>query len=447
MTFERLKDLGIRGATGLGKAALFLGTGGISGIAANVRRQQEQLEQQREQQLGINRILSGQTIPAFARPGGAEPRPAAEIRDVQLGQLAQLPPSASLNKLIQELSPLGKEPEKRRILKDVSGFQRFAETGERVFPGAQAEETEGPFRGTGFQAQLVNQRTKDLITAGLPPDRARQKAINDVLATQSDILTTDRGTFAVPRRGFAPIQEQIPTGDRLPLQQPAPIPAPGVLPGVLPGVPAGARLLAPPKGISKKAQSQFRTSRDQLRGGITAVGKLIAEIEESPTKAGLVGGGREILETTLGVGGDILSLLPGFGLVKQAVKALTPVPEETIKALKPLQNKLITAIARARLGATGRLTDVLLKAAREDTTIKGKTSSAAVLGALRQIEKELNDSLLSLGGRAEEAGFELPAPRGKAAQRTTFTSIQEAEAANLPVGTEIIINGRRAIVE
>lgn len=62
----------------------------------------------RNQQLG--RILSGQTIPAFARPGGAEPDSPENIRRAQMAQLAELGTPEALTTL-GTLSPLTRQPE------------------------------------------------------------------------------------------------------------------------------------------------------------------------------------------------------------------------------------------------------------------------------------------------------------------------------------------------
>lgn len=101
---------------------------------ATTGRSQPFLEQQRRQDLG--NILSGQSIPTFARAGGAEPRTPEQNRQQQLQQLAQLGTPQSLQ-VLSGLSPLTQGQKPREVTSDVGGFKRFIDTGERAFPQAQ----------------------------------------------------------------------------------------------------------------------------------------------------------------------------------------------------------------------------------------------------------------------------------------------------------------------
>jgi len=165
---------------------------------------------------------------------------------------------------------------------------------------------------------------------------------------------------------------------------------------------------APLVQITSGEKAKTRTSRDQLTEGLAAVNELISKIEEDPTRAGILGFGRGIAETAGGVISDVSSFLPGFEGVQKSVEGLQPKLGESIRGLRPLQNKLASGLARSRFGDSGRIPVQQLELARKDVNIAEATSGRQTLDSLRQVRKELQTSLESLVGRAGEAGFDLP---------------------------------------
>lgn len=69
--------------------------------------------------------------------------------------------------------------------------------------------------------------------------------------------------------------------------------------------------------------------------------------------------------------------------------------------------------------------------------------SPEVIEQKRKARKETEKGMVAQSAGAYQEAF---GKKQQSSQPTSFNSVQEAEAANLPVGTEIIINGRRAIV-
>ncbi len=74
---DRLSGL----AAGLGRGILAAGSLGVSELQQRQVSEVEKRKQQQLQQLGD--ILSGQSQPAFARPGGAEPSAPEDFRQTQ----------------------------------------------------------------------------------------------------------------------------------------------------------------------------------------------------------------------------------------------------------------------------------------------------------------------------------------------------------------------------
>lgn len=82
--------------------------------------------------------------------------------------------------------------------------------------------------------------------------------------------------------------------------------------------------------------------------------------------------------------------------------------------------------------------------------LEGESLRRILLNAERKIRRGIE----RLQRQSKAAGEGTPAPldRGPSRERSpgpvrNFRTVQEAEAANLPAGTEVIINGRRAVVE
>ena len=90
-------------AAGFGRGVLGIASFGGSEFGRAQARKRG--EREKEERLALARIMSGQTIPAFARPGGAEPSTPEEIKQAQMAQIAELGTPASLD-LLSRISPL-----------------------------------------------------------------------------------------------------------------------------------------------------------------------------------------------------------------------------------------------------------------------------------------------------------------------------------------------------
>lgn len=119
-----MADFLSRLARGLGRGVEIAGTLGTADLfrerMANERRQ-------------LGNILSEQSIPTFARAGGAEPDSPENIRKAQLGQLANLGTPEALD-ILGKLSPMNQSPEKMKALGYLSSVisQRFGLPAEQV---------------------------------------------------------------------------------------------------------------------------------------------------------------------------------------------------------------------------------------------------------------------------------------------------------------------------
>lgn len=87
---------------------------GLSGFGAGIQDpsfaiKEAQKRRDEEQRQELNRVLSGQSIPAFARPGGAEPLSPAQLQQTQLQQLGALATPES-TELLAKISPLTQKP-------------------------------------------------------------------------------------------------------------------------------------------------------------------------------------------------------------------------------------------------------------------------------------------------------------------------------------------------
>lgn len=119
---------------------------------------QQQVQQQQRQQLGS--ILSGQSIPAFARPGGAEPQTPQETRRQQLAQLSSLATPEAI-KTLSGLSPLTQKPaaplsSEGKIQADVTAGRLTPELGKRLLEKAAAPRA--PLVQVGGKAETEGQK-------------------------------------------------------------------------------------------------------------------------------------------------------------------------------------------------------------------------------------------------------------------------------------------------
>lgn len=315
-----LSKLGKLGA-GIGRGVLAAGSLGASELAFGLRDEQEARKRQDLQDL--IRIQSGQSQPAFARPGGAMPSTPEEFRQTQLAQLGQLDSPGALQAI----------------------------------------------------SALAPKATAPLSPVG--------KISADIKAGRID-----------PQTGRALIQKAI--APRAPLVE-----------------------------ITSGQKREARNARDQLQSSLDAVNTLIKKIEEDPTRAGVTGVARGAIETISGVASDVIGFIPGLEGLQKDIQGTIPTLGESIRGLRPLQNKLKIGLARARQGDTGRLLSEQIKDAGKDTNIGAAISSGQTLDSLKAVRKEITSSLDSLFGRAGESGFELGLPSGGEKPKTNVIKLDE----------------------
>lgn len=145
----------------------------LSGFGAGVKDpsfafQEAAKNKEAEDRRQLGNIFSMQSIPAFARPGGAEPDSAQNIRNIQLQQLGQLGTPQALE-MLGKLSPMNQSPEKQQALGYLSNIlsQKY---------GLPAEQVNAMLLGGIDPATLGKISMADLD---------RRKAEADILETQN----------------------------------------------------------------------------------------------------------------------------------------------------------------------------------------------------------------------------------------------------------------------
>ena len=161
---------------------------------------------------------------------------------------------------------------------------------------------------------------------------------------------------------------------------------------------------AAPKKFTTLQKDERRKSLDQLQAGLDTTRTLLKELKETPSRFGALGTARGIVESGLGILGD----LGGFaGIPQIAAGAREAVSGKTVRALRPLENKLVLAVARSNQGDTGRVLSKQIELARENVAITGAFGGQQAGDALRTIEKQLEEAIAALGARARAGGFDI----------------------------------------
>lgn len=302
--------------------------------------------------------------------------------------------------------------------------QLFALGTPEAFKAAQSLNTPASlFEGSGFSAQIANKRYMQYLQAGVPPQEAETRAINDALSTQSTIVTTPDGTYSIPKNGLPPIGG---AGPQRPIQQPNPTTntidstrisgrsqdeeKPNI---VLPNPvkdPFGGYKIGPGKKLTETEKNDLRGERDELVSSIQATDELIQKLEDSPSLGGALGHVRHIAESAIGIS----SQLPGLGMVPQVASKIPGLEglteaKQSVSGTEPLLGRIATGLARSRYGS-GRLPVDYVKEARKSIQTRGAFGTKQATDALKQVRGELSNSLQMLESRAKEAEFNLNAP-------------------------------------
>lgn len=191
----------------LGRGALAVSSFGVSELAR--KQKEEELAKQAE----LANILSGQTIPAFAREGGAEPSSAEEIKQAQMAQLANLAgqgnkqameiiaaKSPLLQKQAAPLSTVGK------ITADVQAGRIAREVGRQLIDKATAPakplvNIEDKTEGTRLQ-ESEKRRSAIIEKAFADAELAREKSFQAATIEENLDSLVSSGTTTGPASGL-----------------------------------------------------------------------------------------------------------------------------------------------------------------------------------------------------------------------------------------------------
>ena len=188
----------------LGRGLEALGTFGGSEFRRVQALERQRIEQQRRQE--INRVLSLQSIPAFARPGGAEPLSPQQLRQTQLQQLSAIKgPEAT--ELLAKISPLTQKPVTPlspvgKIQADITAGRITPQIGQQLIQRATAPRAplvqiggEARTEGEKVISKALGERVVKTTEAG--------DAAQDTLASAGVIQgAIDRGIAAGPLSNF-----------------------------------------------------------------------------------------------------------------------------------------------------------------------------------------------------------------------------------------------------
>lgn len=279
MALEKLQAL----AGGFGRGVQALGSLGLSELQRAQIQEQTQRQQQQRQQLGG--ILSGQTIPAFARPGGAEPSTPQQIQQAQLAQLAQLgTPEAS--KILQQIAPLAQKPgaplsPTGKIQADITAGRISPQIGRQLLAKATAPRAPLVQISTGEKNKA--RQSRDQLEAGI---KAADKLIAEIKAspTKAGVVGIARGALETGAGVVTDIAKSIPGFEGVG----------GTVKGFLPKTGASIRALKPSQnklaiGLARSRQGntgrllsqQLKSAReDTTIAGITSGQQTLESLEQ-----------------------------------------------------------------------------------------------------------------------------------------------------------------------
>lgn len=191
-------------ASGLGRGVLAASTLGLSEFGRSIAEREELKKQQQRQEL--NRILTGLSQPAFARPGGAEPLPPEQFRQTQLQQLSALATPES-TELLAKISPLTQKPviplsPAGKIQADVNAGRITPEVGQQLIQRLTAPRA--PLVQIGGEAETAGQKViSEALGKRVVKTTEAGDAAQDTLASAGVIQSAiDRGISAGPLANF-----------------------------------------------------------------------------------------------------------------------------------------------------------------------------------------------------------------------------------------------------
>jgi len=350
----------------------------------------------------LGNILSMQSIPAFARPGGAEPDSPENIRNMQLQQLSQVGTPQALE-MLGKLSPMNQSPEKLAALGQLSAL-----IGKKY--GLPAEQV---------NAMLMGGVEPSALGSLLKPEA--QELVQTYDPATGQMVYTPKSQ-AAGKVSAAPTREQVPEDiARFEYEQNLKQNKPELYKAFQESM-AGKRL-DPEKeaAIEKDLRKEF-TNLNQTFRDTTSAYKKLRSAEATPA-------------------GDI-SMIFGYMKMLDPASVVREGEFATAQNATGVPGQIANLYNKALEGV--RLSDVQ----RRDFL----TQAENIYNTQADTASKYSDTYKGL---AERAGVDVsdvvidfnesirPIERVK----TVFTSVKEAESANLPKGTTITINGRKAVVE
>ena len=388
------------GGFGRGMAAL-----GTLGISEYQRGMHEDAATNRQE---LGRILSGQTIPAFARAGGAQPDSPENIRRAQLAQMAELGTPQAMAAL-GKLSPLAQDPQ-------------------------AAAEAQAKKQALGQLAPLVAKQYNistdaalTMLSGGVTTDtlgKLQQPAqdlvqVYDAASGQMKFIPKSQaaGSFA-----SSPVKPNLPDDIvKFEYEQNLKETNPALYETYQKSMGGGKLDPKDEAAIEKDLRKEYTTLNQDFRDITSSYKKIRAA---SPTAAG---------DLSL-VFGFMKMLDPG-SVVREGEFANAQNAAGVPERIKNSYNRVLEG---TRLGTEQR-TDFMTQAeniykTQVDTARK---YSNTYKGLAERANVDVDDVVLDFDEQIEPLKLE----------SYTFNSEAEADAANLPIGTEIMINGRRAVIE
>ena len=255
------------------------------------------------------------------------------------------------------------------------------------------------FEGNAFDAQVANELYQQGLQQGLDPQTAKRRAIDKVFASRLMTIAGPEGQVITgPTR--APIFGESPLPN-LTASDDDEAPETTNLPG-------GFTTITPPKELTAEQKFAKKQSLADLEKGEKALQNLISIIEQDPSKAGVVGTGRNIAATGINVLGD---LARGAGLPKAESMARQAAPD-SLSTSSPLISDAIYGIARVRKGDDNKLNKDDIESAREDFGLTGLTkSSPQALAKLKKSLEQIQNTKASYSGIMDE--FNVSPPKKK----------------------------------
>lgn len=356
----------------------------------------------RGSRVALGNILSGQSIPQFARAGGAEPDSPENIREAQLAQLAHLGTPEALN-IIGKLSPMNQSPEKMKALGFLSSL-----IGQRY--GLPAEQVNAMLMG-GVEptalGSLLKPETPELVQTYDP--------------STGQMIYTPKSQ-AIGKIATAPNPPALPDDIvRFEYEQNLKQNNPSLYEAYQKS--ASGRRLDPKDeaAIEKDLRKEFTNLNQTFRDTTASYKKLRSAGNTPAGDVSLIFGYMKMLDPASVVReGEFATAQNATGVPERIANLYNRVLEGT-RLSEAQRNDFLTQ-------AEGIYNTQAETARNYSDTYKGLAENAGV---------DVSDVVIDFDEQIE------PLKRNN----TNFTSVEEAEKANLPKGTLITINGRRAVVE